>query len=462
MTTRLCKISKFVWCLIGIFSFAIWITVFVYSYGKPMHVYHLLNLDRDESISESQDNVKSDENTLISELQRDDHDPILQELHQYIHSDEIDRHLSKKKHIIESKYLYPNQPFLKSNSQAGINPICTYLFPDYIYYFTSHKNGVYLMQTLSRTLRNYCNITYKKVWYTAELNGIMNSHAFRGEVQNVMAFHKTYPKLIADNRSLQIIFQMRSPIDTIWSAFNYHMKCPQADPWTKSTILTMKSFKKQPCCIIAGDQCARYHRNIIAWNDERWIDHLQHPLYDEYGNYLVTHTNETYCEWLQAVDNNFGFYVEFIRYINCEYGQNGWKYWKHVVSYSKYWKDAALNIFRMSQWINDFDGNTERFMDILNLIDNESNRQLLTDNGFMDFNLSDERMKLGDWIKGRADVHKWSSNKLNQSSHVNQVQASYQIDKNKTVHWILQHRNICLVLKNLTITLFFPWQYHQC
>ena len=207
---------------------------------------------------------------------------------------------------------------------------------------------------------------------------------------------------------------------------------------------------------------------VIEWDDPRLFDMEsddvdQILMYSYNAQYFVDKLNMSYCEWLKQIDedqnDNFGFYIEFIRYINCRYGKNGWRYWKQIFMYIKPW--PFVTIFRMNDWFQHFQQMADKFIDMFNLIDNEENQNVLKNNGLSDVNITEERNKLMEMMKF-ADVHSWSAGQLKKSGHVATLDEAYQLKKEKAFQWILQYKHICVVLKNITLSLDFEWSYKQC
>ena len=114
----------------------------------------------------------------------------------------------------------------------------------------------------------------------------------------------------------------------------------------------------------------------------------------------------------------------------------------------------------MKDWIYDFDKTANRLLDAINFIDNQQNNNMLIENGLIDVNITNEREKLLKMLRA-ADASRFSRGRIEKSLHFSMFNTN--TSKEESINWVLsKYNNICLVLKNITLTLEIPWLYNQC
>ena len=82
-------------------------------------------------------------------------------------------------------------------------------------------------------------------------------------------------------------------------------------------------------------------------------------------------------------------------------------------------------------------------------------------NGVLSANLTYEREILFKKWKHRGDITEWNKNRISKNVHVNMFDKN--TEKQAIINKLLsKYKNVCIILKNITLTLEFPWTYQHC
>ena len=256
-------------------------------------------------------------------------------------------------------------------------------------------------------VRNSENVT-KNI---KSLNGTMINSL---SISKLFMFHgvicdalKTRISLINKYKQRYLIMVMeREPLQTILSGYNYHAAGNERD-WTDRFPVKQKT-------------------------KEAFID-----IFDK-NKYLINMRETTmYKEYYKGYKNNYenktelkyGLYLEFTRYANTEW-------YKHISNY-EYLKNNDNNIpfiIARFEWFHDYDYR-QSIIYILNEMGFNGNSNLFS--GLLSGDLS-------------------ISKQIRNSKHV----TSGKYNKSLQIDLLLNYKNVCKYIKNMTIKLDYKWRYN--
>eukprot|EP01083_Nonionella_stella_P071842 193236_1 len=326
---------------------------------------------------------------------------------------------------------------------AVSNPICKYILRYPVLYQNHHKTGFALSKKMARELNIFCGIS------KANQSRIMK----RLDVDDI-------PPMLLSHSSFtnHILFHfMRSPISTILSGFYYHKKANE--PWLLTTPMKMSSY------LFSRVQ------NIELYSDVMMADVNKSNFYQKYWDvsakvtrcfsvplaldkfadphnwYSVRYEHSVQTFYNELVNEQMGLFWEFIRYFNCEWPQI---YLMRRIGLQHFTHYHRFNLDDFGSH-SGFVDNMNVFVDILNVMDSEQNRQILRHrNGT---HIQRERSALLKLLQ-RHDLHKSESTK--NRGHV----TAGEYDRNVSIAWLLSvDTTVCLILRNLTLWLDFDWYY---
>ena len=224
--------------------------------------------------------------------------------------------------------------------------------------------------------------------------------------------------------------------------------------------------------ILLSRDLDRHTQNVNGFNFQRMITDKTRPCklyqvaYDEY----IKHKEKKNYKY----NYNYGLVYETVRYAACEWLEfftvhtliklllNDMEYYR-----KKYYLNMQIFEFEMSQWqnFNTFVKNIQIIIDKLNIIDSIENRKKIEKYFKKKYNTRHLVNKFN--LKIFVNLFANEMNKLfigsKSEAQIQKSHATYnRYDKQKESLQFLNHSTkYCLLMKNLTLSLYFDWEYHE-
>lgn len=393
----------------------------------------------------------------------------------------------------------------------GMRENCFENLPLLVGYNGHHKTGSRFSQNLQKRIFKYCNIPLKyhyKLSHTTIGNNQQHwtKHLWYEPNWEIEYFGKTthWPRQIpnyqffADAFGLNYILLhfIRSPLNIIISAFNYHKGCFQ-ERWLdckfanqyacqlvplrwkppKKYVTIKHLIRNRTVDVnynnhVADSAVSRLTKleteltkNLMQMMNDRYSKHKYSQLLlddddNHYGNLYncyrrgnMIDENQLYdlfvgeknsvCKICKndRIDLQLRLYLEFIRFVNCEFDEL-YATFLMIKNYT-----YGYN-FRMEYYTNsseDFDTFTKTIMiDILNL---------KYENEMINF-------------MSKNDVNRWSNKKMGQNKHVVGSNPVVKVDTKTQIHLLLSFQHVhkdgnvvhvCHIIKDMTLKLHYKW-----
>ena len=422
---------------------------------------------------------------------------------------------------LKKKKLDRNRCILSSKSNIAVSPkhrvkrpICQLLFPSRIHLIAHHKTGTVLSRNILREIDNFCHSEWDSsmqmsfVRFLGEdhfnnhhSNVSVHFHFVRDPVLTIISgfhYHQSCDELFATHpitaRNIEIVFNFfgkSTNLQTVRSLYHdlvYGFR-DDLDRGIIEEIRYIDRTTKQQKSLIRDFWGQRKGRMGIRYMFLFYMQYLAFSVDlngfgDFYGFHLdfddleinrkfnifrnlstlsndTSHDMTNYNQFMQQFGTEdmigFGLYFSMIRYLFVVFPEI---YSVHFDVLSA--AERQANVYKMEDWMSDFDGTIRRFMNALNLMPTDENKKILESNDCGTVHIGFERRMLG---KALNHLDSTKENKYAfRMSHHSKMMMHVHSGRNNTkyIHELLTFdEQICCLLKHVTLLIEYEWMYTE-